>query len=214
MLPDLDIDLDQIAALPRGRRAGAPPEVTRELTKDDLILARSSPGAEPDFIQKLRTPHHHAARLIAEGLKLVEVAGITGYTTARLQQLLKDPAFQELVSHYRAGVQQTYMRTHEKIGLLASHSVDELLSRMDEAPESFSNGDLLEQATKTLDRVGFGPKTTHVIDKRERSVSIVAQVKAEVESRGGTIRQITEVISSEPAGGPPLPIEALVGEGD
>lgn len=193
---DLSVD-DMIDAaltgLPRGRRGNpsTPPTFLRDIKHEDLALL-ASPGAEVAAarpITRIRAQHHLAARLIAEGRKPVEVAGITGYTPARIVQLRADPAFCELVSHYKGQVDARYLDVHARLALLGTMATEELQERLEEDAESFSNEELRKLAETTLDRGGYGPNRSISVESRSVSVHLVEAIKAEAASRG-QVRQL------------------------
>jgi hypothetical protein len=195
-VPELSVD-DMIEAaltgLPRGRRGApsTPPTFLRDIRHEDLALL-ASPGAElaqARPITKIRAQHHLAARLISEGRKPVEVAAITGYTPARIQQLRNDPAFQELCAHYKGQVDARYLDVHARLALLGTMATEELQERLEEDAESFSNEELRKLAETTLDRGGYGPNRSISVESRSVSVHLVEAIKAEAASRG-QVRQL------------------------
>ena len=214
-MSDLSVD-DMIEAaltgLPRGRRGNpsAPPTFLRDIRHEDLALL-ASPGAElaqSRPITRIRAQHHLAARLIAEGRKPVEVAAITGYTPARIQQLRNDPAFQELCSHYKGQVDARYLDVHARLALLGTMATEELQERLEEDPEAFSNEELRKLAETTLDRGGYGPGRSLSVESRSVSVSLVESIKAESASRG-QVRQLGDDALASPGADA---IAVLVGE--
>lgn len=188
---DLDSMIDQaVAALPRGRRGGAaaPPSLVRSISRDDLpeILASPAPPPAERPMLRIRHQHHLAAKLMADGKKQAEVALITGYSTARLAQLEKDPSFQELLSHYKDQAVEKWLNVHERLAALGITVTEELMDRLEEAPEDFSNEELRKLAETLLDRGGYGPQSTKNVNVKSQSlsVSLVEQIKRESESRG------------------------------
>jgi len=132
----------------------------RELTLDDLALGReTSLGSTTPHIARLRDTHHRLAKLMAEGLKGVEIHAITGYSQSRISILRNDPAFQELVEFYRQEVSRAYTDTHERLAALGEEAVAELHDRLVETPDNFKNTELLQIAAFAADRTGFGPET-------------------------------------------------------
>lgn len=53
------------------------------------------------FLSQAREAHHAKARLIASGRCLSEVARLASTSESKLNRLLADPAFRNLVSRYR-----------------------------------------------------------------------------------------------------------------
>jgi hypothetical protein len=161
---------------------GLPPDFVREIGAEDLgrlmVLARAD---GPPRLRRVRSTHHLAARMVALGKSDVEAGAISGYTPMRVGQLRRDPAFQELVSHYqvehdaRAGMMQERL---EAIGLALT---EELLERLDSAPEKFSNEELRRWAETCLDRAGAGKQVN--VRVQSLSVSLVEQIKRESAER-------------------------------
>lgn len=160
--------MDPIAFLiengaPKGR--GKPPARVvhmahlRDLDESDLPDLLDPPPQPPaTVIARLRQRHHAAARLLAEGRKVAEVAMITGYQPGRISALQADPAFIELIHYYSSQVDAVYVSVHERLAALSESAVGELQDRLEETPEKFSVRELKELAELALDRTGFAPK--------------------------------------------------------
>lgn len=202
----LDQMIDQaVGSLPRGRRGkpGAAPSFVREITEGDLPVILASPAPPPAErpMLKIRAQHHLAAKLVAEGRGNVEIGAITGYTPARIVQLKNDPAFQELIAHYKEQVDAKYLNIHERLAALGVMVTEELLERLENAPEEFSNDELRKLAETTLDRGGYGPTAKRELTVNSRSVtmSIVETIKAETQSLGQA-RTIDNLLEDHSAG--------------
>lgn len=196
--PTVDAALEEaLQFLPRPGRKGLPPQVVGELEPEDLLKLAGQPGAGLSPLQRIRQPHHAAARLVAEGRKNVEVAAMTGFTPERVWQFKQDPAFQELVEFYKGQVQGKYLNVHERLATLGVMATEELLERLGDEADSFSNAELLDLATKSLDRAGYGPTS-----KKEVSVTggvsfeLLERIKSEVSS-GGAVRSVDEILEAE-----------------
>src|SRR5215467_6225029 len=70
----------------------------RELSLADLAGLKR---AKPNPIKRFRDSHHLMARLFASGLRVSEVAELTGYSISRVSIFHNDPAFQNLVASFR-----------------------------------------------------------------------------------------------------------------
>lgn len=141
--------------IPRRGAGRATVEVlaTRELTHADLgALTSGAIGATTPSLTKLRSPHHNMARLLASGVKAVEVSAITGYSQSRISILQGDPAFQELVAYYRTQAAQVYVDVHVRLAELGTVGIEVLQERLDEQPESFGNRELMSLVELTMDR--------------------------------------------------------------
>lgn len=153
-----EVIFDQFELPPnkKGRPQSQPLQLdyTRDLTKGDLEDLRDRPpGAyKPPTVQKLRDTHHALARLMASGESQVNAALITGRTKEGVWILMQDPTFLELVEYYRSNKEQAYEVVHQELANLGKAAVHELQERLEEAPESFSNGEMRKLAEFALDR--------------------------------------------------------------
>lgn len=160
----MDLDLD-ISPRTRGRPARPVEyEIVREINEADLALLEAAPrGVTPTSLKRLRDAHHGIARLIATGAPQHEIAAITGYSQSRISILKSDPAFQELVEHYRkialdAAAEITADRA-VKMAALHDLIVEEKLTRLEESPESIDHETLDKWDRTAADRTGMGPQT-------------------------------------------------------
>lgn len=131
----------------------------REVTEAEM---RAQPtGVSPQQqLSKLRARHHALAKALALGLE-PGVAGATyGYSPAYVSVLQADPAFRELVAHYRAEGDFDYVRLKERLEVLSFEASSEILRRIEDQPGRFSNKELLKLLELTADRTGHGPKMT------------------------------------------------------
>jgi len=158
-------DLSVLEFLALGTRGRAPTvlrmERLRDITMEELramtVRGEAPPGP---LLQKVRQIHHLQARLLSEGRTLTEVAGLCGTSAVRLSMLQKDPMFQELIEYYRRQGEHAFVEVKEKLGVLGTMATEELIERLDEKPESFSNETLMRLGTFALDRsIAPGPAT-------------------------------------------------------
>jgi hypothetical protein len=127
--------------------------------------AKAQTAAEGIDIARLRERHHSVARLIANNFAQNIVCQITGYTDAYLSTLLKNPAMQDLIGHYRAQHNNAAEVVGEKLRTTAMRAVEALSDRLDEGSDSenaLSNNDLIALAKLGLDRSGHGPTSTQI----------------------------------------------------
>lgn len=126
-------------------------EVIRSLRiPDDLPILRESLPSPQKSITQIRHSHHQAARLIAEGVPLQEASLITGYSPNYLSQLQGDPMFVELVSYYATNEDKKHIDVMDRLRSLGMSTLDELQTRLEESPESYSIRELMEQVDLTL----------------------------------------------------------------
>jgi DNA-binding CsgD family transcriptional regulator len=117
-------------------------------------------------LRRITARHRHTARLIASGYTLVDVAREMDYTPTRISQLVRDPAFEELVAFFEKDPE---VRDHrcDSLDLLKKIELQNTLRAavlrsevLDEIEES--NEPLLHSAKifriyeGGADRVGFG----------------------------------------------------------
>jgi hypothetical protein len=154
----------------RGRAVSARPELgpIRSLAREDLALlaVRRDPV---NIIQKLRDPHHRLARMLATGMRQVEVAALCGMSYNRLHVLTKDPAFQELVASYRGLVTAEFVRSQDHFMEVATSNMlkaetmlAEKLEAAEENGEFLPTRDLIAISRDAADRFGYGKKSLNV----------------------------------------------------
>ena len=157
---DLGLDLD-LGMTPRTRgRAAKPISVTvvRELDAEDIeYLNTVERGSVAPPVKKLRDRHHALAKCLAQGMSDGDAAIMCNYNLSRVSILKGDPAFQELVAYYRKGVEEEYYGMHEQLAGVAKDALAEISERLEDDPEAFSVGQLMELSKMGADRTGFGP---------------------------------------------------------
>lgn len=137
-------------------------EVLRELTESDLGLLATERGIRPTAVQRITDRHHALARCLATGMGATEAGLCTGYTASRISVLRGDPAFEELISFYRADKAAPVLDLQQRMTSLALDATAELQDRLELTPESVTTDQLLDTVKLTADRTGNGPKQTNV----------------------------------------------------
>lgn len=133
----------------------------RALTRADIILLLSTPrAAKAKPIEEIRQSHHRLARLLAQGVRPIEVSRITGYSPSRIQMLQRDPSFRELLSFYANAVDEAFTNVLEIAEDLSVTALSEIRQRLESDPASFSNTEILKTAALLMDRTGHGPSRT------------------------------------------------------
>ena len=150
-------------ALQRGHIKAQTPEVSdfRALTRADLAML--SEKRPTQTLASLRDTHHRIARAVAAGLRNEEIAALCGTSLNRISILKKDPAFAELVAHYRAVVTVEYIHAADPVieylatnALKAQAMLSDKLDEFAEKGEYLPTRDLLGIAELGLDRTGYG----------------------------------------------------------
>jgi hypothetical protein len=135
-------------------------EIERELTADDLAsLGEARESTPAPTVTRLRERHHALARCLASGMKNVEAAAVTGYDQSRISVLRADPAFRELIEHYRTHVDAAWRDGAQAMADLHLDATTILHERLVEDPDKFDNTELTEIMKLTADRTGHGPQT-------------------------------------------------------
>jgi hypothetical protein len=156
---------------------------------------------------RIRTSHHGLARLLAEGKKHEEAAIITGYSGTYISNLLQSPDFANLVEYYKTQIEGVFINVHERLAALGIDTIEELQHKLATAPESFTTRELMELAALTMDRAGYGPKSTvqHSGAVALVGADAVARIKNEVDSRHrGTTKELYSPSDQRPALGAPV----------
>jgi len=188
-LMDLDIgDLDLDLVVPPSRSARAAPlvhEFDGVITPEDVALLVENPsrGSETNALVTLKTRHHKLAQLLAEGIPDIEASLITGYTQTRISILKNDPAFKELLAHYRGVQKEVFINVHERLAGLSMDALEELHQRLEDKPESFTIKQLQDLIPLGFDRSGFGPKSTQGFDIHLTTDSLLSSVKDEIRKK-------------------------------
>lgn len=173
----------------------------RDLVESDLQSARGrSVNSQTPSIARIRDSHHSLARLIADGVKDVDISAITGYSPSRISILKNDPAFSNLVEHYRRNRSEAFATVHERFVSLSKDAAEELQARLDEKPESFDNEELMELTKLAADRTGFGPKNVNL----NLNVDLGSRLEA-ARKRIGTLDGSPALVSIEAPNRPPPP---------
>jgi hypothetical protein len=181
-----------LAELGLGAATGLPEAISfvRPLNEADLAVLVTGHRPEPlpsGIVTRLRANHHTAARLLARGKPTVEVALITGYTGARINQLLHDPAFKELLSYYESMQQELQLDLRQALADLSWDALGELRGRLETEPGKLTAREVLEIMNSAADRSGHGPSSSATLNVNLTEEMLLA-IKLEVDSRqNGTI---------------------------
>lgn len=162
---NFDIDLPELG-LRIGGRAKQPLSFSEgdALTSADIARLNEPRETSAPLIKKLRERHHALARMLAIGTSPGEAAIVCGYSASRVSILQGDPAFAELVAHYREVKTERYFDGMQAMAELHLDAVEEIRERLEEAPDDFSTGHLMELMKLTADRTGKGPSTKSEVD--------------------------------------------------
>jgi hypothetical protein len=161
----------------------------RELTPSDFT---SLERAKLPAFKAFRDSYHAVARLVALGLRDIDVAQQTGYGTARIRQLREDPTFQAVVTAYRNTEDEAFRSARDEhyqvlreIGTVAARK------QLDQLHEAVENGDPIPHRDLTAiisnmgDRTGYGKVVTKKVqvDLADRLAQALAASQAVTASR-------------------------------
>lgn len=131
----------------------------------EAALAHEASGQRlPAYnIKRVRLTHHRMAQLLAGGMNAVRVSRCCGIDPQRLSFLLNhDPAFIELVAHYKANVDDEFQDFVTAASELSNDMLDELRHRLETEPEKIGAATLLEGIRTLADRSGNSPVAKNV----------------------------------------------------
>jgi len=152
------LDLDIVPVRTGGRASAAVTHAfSRELEAGDLARLEIEQGIKAPSLKRITDSHHGLARVLAAGKSPGEASIITGFCASRISILKADPAFQELLEFYRSNQRLAETQVLDRLSTLTLDAVEEIRSRLHDAPEDIRTRELLDIATAGLDRTGFGP---------------------------------------------------------
>ena len=169
------------------------PEVSgiRTLTRADLthLTTRRTTTA----VQTLRDSHHRLARAVASGMPQHQIAATCGIGYNRISVLKSDPAFADLVAHYRGMLTAEWLEAGDPVieflGSVRTKALAMIEDKLDaaaEAGEFLPSRDLATFAELGLDRTGYG--------KVNKNVNVNVDFAANLEkarSRSARARDVT-----------------------
>lgn len=169
----------------------------RTLSRSDLaLLSEPRPAAS---LQTLRDTHHRTARAIAAGMRNDAVAQLCGISYNRVSILKQDPAFMELVAHYRGVITAEYAQTMDPVveylssnALKAQRMLSDKLDEYEEKGEFLPTRDLLGIAELGLDRTGYGKVNKNL----NVNVDFAAKLEA-ARNRSGEVANMRTITAIE-----------------
>lgn len=141
-------------------------EIEDAISDADVASLQEERGVTAPQIVKLRERHHALARLIAEGKKPGEAALIARYSQSRVSILMNDPAFLELIMHYKEVVNREFVDFQRKLAELGVDAATVLQERLEDAPDDLSDALLLRLVEVSADRTGHGPSAKTEVNVR------------------------------------------------
>lgn len=159
-------------------------EAGRELSLEDILMLETTPlGTKPQPLARVREIHHQVARLLAAGMKPVEISAVAGISQSRISILKNDPLFSELVEHYSANEATAFASVRDRLAMLGLDAATVLHERIVEKPDEVGTNTLISILETALDRAGHAPV------KRSQNVTTLltaGDLKELKEASGGT----------------------------
>jgi hypothetical protein len=128
----------------------------------ELTEADAPPQTPSTTLVRLRDSHHALARNLAHGMSVPDASLATGYSIPRIHILLRDPAFRELMAHYRDRTREAVLDMEQRFLGVAADAAQEIRERLETAPETVDNDTLLDIFKVMADRAGFAPVSRSV----------------------------------------------------
>lgn len=174
----------------------------------DAILDNPAPSGvmKSVTLKEIKYYHHRLAQLVAKGERITDIALITGYTPNYISQLVNnDPSFKQLVADYQQVTVDKFADAADRLKTLGITSIDELQTRIQEDPDSFSKRELIEIVEMAILKPLQQKTTTAVVAGGPGAVNVqVNFVKAD--------HQEMKLIPAEGRGG--LEIPAIAAESE
>lgn len=178
----------------------------RSVVRADLaLLAETRP---PVRLASLRDNHHRIARAVASGMSNIDIAATCGISVNRVSILKQDPAFTDLVAHYRAMITADWVEAADPVieflGSVRTKSLamlEDKLVAAEENNEFLPTRELVAMAELGLDRTGYGKVNKNI----NVNVDFAAQLEA-ARTRSSRARELNPTVGV--ASPPRLPAPA------
>lgn len=138
-------------------------------------------GVNSGHIKALRFTHHRCAQLLAMGMDETKVAMLCNYTAQRVSHLKQDPAFAELLAYYANSTEEEFADFVSTAANLSMDFLHRLQQQLDETPEAFTPGTLLEAIRVLADRTGHAPV------QKSLNVNVNADLGARLQAARGRL---------------------------
>jgi hypothetical protein len=170
--PGPDIDLDELIL---GQMYG---EIRPLEDRDLRLLTLHGPDqAGASDVQAMRAGHHVIARMVAMGLRQVDIAEETGYSFTRISHLAThSSAFQELVEKYREQITEAVVSHHSKIHFAAGVAVQLVTEELVDNPDNLTPEFKLKAMKELLEHSGYAPASQTKVDMFHHQGLSAAQI--------------------------------------
>jgi hypothetical protein len=171
----------------------------RELTREEVLGVKRS---RTQAIQRFRDSHHRMARLFASGLRVTEVASLTGYSVSRVSLFHNSPAFQDLIAEKRKieeEIHRDQITAYNALilsnGIKAERKIADKLDDDDEA-EEMSVRELVSIARDSADRVGLSKRSINFSVNTDFAALLDRAIERSAMPRSGDLKLIEAPSSS------------------
>lgn len=137
------------------------------LTREDLAFLQQK--SHVPSLQRIREQHRMIARLLAMGLTQTEVANRLNYSITRISILARDPMIQELIAQLRKRIDDNTVDQIDEVmeqlktqAIMAGRQINQRLEDAEDGKETLTVRELTSIYELSLDRVGYGKKSTTV----------------------------------------------------
>ncbi len=142
---DLDIFFGKKGPNPGCKGAGIVIDIERPLTAEDISVIENRPELDSQqSIRRIGHQHHRLAMLIVKGEAPAAISAITGYSTQYISMVQRDPAFAELIEHYKANREAAFVDLMERMKVLGLMALEELQQRLSDDPEGWTKRELMD----------------------------------------------------------------------
>lgn len=144
----------------RGRTEKLPiPLAVEPLELENLRAATQREASiKAPALERLSSRHRQIAKAVASGATTGEIANRFGMSASRISILKADATFRDLVTFYESMEDDAFQVMHEAMAGLGLDAVEELRTRLEEAPEEIETSELTKLIQTTADRTGHAPK--------------------------------------------------------
>ncbi len=147
-------------------------------------------------IKRFRDSHHRMARLFASGMRVSEVAELTGYSVSRVSLYHSSPAFQDLIAEKRKVEDEiardqitAYNQLIMNNGIKAERKIADKLDDDDES-EELSVRELVSIARDAADRVGLSKRSIQTNVNMDFAQMLDRAIKRSEMPRSGDLKLV------------------------
>lgn len=137
-------------------------------------------------LKSVRYTHHRLAQCLAGGMDNTRAAQLCNYAPSRVSDLRHDPAFQELVAHYKGQVDEEFASFVSVASALSMDVLHRLQEMLDLTPEKFTP-QIATEALKVIAPLGGHAPVNKSINLNVNAdlADKLASARRRVAARGG-----------------------------